>query len=381
MLVQGEAMSTKENLKIEEFKEEMNSYSDESLFNITSFGADLTFRELSTMYDEGELEKPEMQRHYVWSKLEASRFIDSLLLGLPVPSIFLAKTKDNKRLIVDGYQRIMTVNDYMKGIFSGDNKVFKLYNSEIINYRWRGKTFQELSIEQQRAIKTYPIHAIIIEQKAPEDDTGMYQIFERINTGGRTLKAQEIRNCVYHGELNQLLITLNNELVWRRILNSMTPDSRMQDIELILRFLAFKDIKDDSDLKQQINLVKYLNQYMSKHSSLALGESDNIRNDFLMTMNVIYKGLGKNAFRNGKFKNNEFKYTSKINPVIFDAVSVATYKNIKSGKQTTLSEEAYQSLLLNKDFQEVIKHRTTNTTNILDRQQLSYQILFGDNNE
>ena len=100
-----------------------------------------------------------------------------------------------------------------------------------------------------------------------------------------------------------------------------------------------------------------------------------------MTMNVIYKGLGKNAFRNGKFKNNEFKYTSKINPVIFDAVSVATYKNIKSGKQTTLSEEAYQSLLLNKDFQEVIKHRTTNTTNILDRQQLSYQILFGDNNE
>ena len=333
------------------------------------------------MYDEGELEKPEMQRHYVWSKLEASRFIDSLLLGLPVPSIFLAKTKDNKRLIVDGYQRIMTVNDYMKGIFSGDNKVFKLYNSEIINYRWRGKTFQELSIEQQRAIKTYPIHAIIFEQKAPEDDTGMYQIFERINTGGRTLKAQEIRNCVYHGELNQLLITLNNELVWRRILNSMTPDSRMQDIELILRFLAFKDIKDDSDLKQQINLVKYLNQYMSKHSSLALGESDNIRNDFLMTMNVIYKGLGKNAFRNGKFKNNEFKYTSKINPVIFDAVSVATYKNIKSGKQTILSEEAYQSLLLNKDFQEVIKHRTTNTTNILDRQQLSYQILFGDNNE
>ena len=100
---------------IEEIKGEENSYSDDDLYNISSWGADLSFREIVSMYDDGDLIKPELQRKYVWNKLEASRFIDSILLGLPVPSIFLAKENDETKLIVDGYQRIMTVYDYMKG--------------------------------------------------------------------------------------------------------------------------------------------------------------------------------------------------------------------------------------------------------------------------
>lgn len=371
-------MSSKESIKIEEFKDELNSYSDESLFNITSFGTDLTFRELSTMYEEGDLEKPEMQRHYVWNRMEASRFIDSLLLGLPVPSIFLAKTKDNKRLIVDGYQRIMTVYDYMQGSFSGDQKSFKLYNSDVINSRWRGKTFAELSQEQQRAIKTYPIHAIIFEQKQPEDDTGMYQIFERINTGGRTLKAQEIRNCVYHGKLNQLLLELNKESFWRDILDMQCIDSRMQDVELVLRFLAFRDIDEHTEMTHQINLVKYLNQFMGKNINIDDSDCELITKDFSMTMNYIFNCLGKIAFRNGTEKNGVFKYNSKINPVIFDAVSVAAFRYIKSGGSEPITEQRYQSLLKDTEFQEVIKHRTTNTQNIRDRQRISYDILFGE---
>ena len=196
---------------IDTIDSENESYSDDSLFNITSFGTDLSYREIVTMYEDGDLEKPELQRKYVWTKKEASRFIDSVLLGLPVPSIFLAKTEDDKRLIVDGYQRIMTMYDYMNGIFSGDNKVFKLAKTKEINSQWRGKAFSELTDEQKRRIRTSPIHAIIFEQKVPKNDTGMYQIFERINTGGRTLKPQEIRNCVYHGNFNRLLFELNKE--------------------------------------------------------------------------------------------------------------------------------------------------------------------------
>lgn len=177
----------------ESIVEESESYSDDSLYNITSFGIDMSFREIVTMYKEGDLEKPELQRKYVWTKNEASRFIDSILLGLPVPSIFLAKTNDNKRLIVDGYQRIMTVYDYMEGVFSGDSKKFRLSNSDNIHPNWRGKTFEELTDEQKRTIKTYPIHAIVFEQKHPQDDTGMYQIFERINTSmGLTAKKAKI---------------------------------------------------------------------------------------------------------------------------------------------------------------------------------------------
>lgn len=135
------SMSNFEKIKI---SEEEESFSNDDLFNINSWGADLSFRELISMYDEEDLIKPELQRKYVWKIEEASRLIDSILLGLPIPSIFLAK-KDEKRLIIDGYQRIKTVYDYVNGIFSKNGRTFKLSNSKIINERWRGKTFLELS--------------------------------------------------------------------------------------------------------------------------------------------------------------------------------------------------------------------------------------------
>lgn len=195
-------MNTKEKDYIEEIQSEIDDdYSDDSLFNISSWGADLSFRELISMYEEDELVKPELQRKYVWDKVEASRFIESILLGLPVPSVFLAQSGSQK-LIVDGYQRIMTVYDYMRGIFSTDKKVFRLSNSEKINARWRNKAFSELSTDDQRKIKSTTIHAIIFEQKKPENDgTSLYQVFERINTSGRTLTPQEIRNCVYQASV------------------------------------------------------------------------------------------------------------------------------------------------------------------------------------
>ncbi len=139
-----------------------DDYSDDDLYNINSWGADLSFRELVQRYKDGDLLKPEMQRNYVWDKVEASRFIDSILLGLPVPSVFLAKTRDEKMLIVDGYQRIMTVYDFIEtGIFRTDGKLFRLTNSEKINTKWRGKAFNELSDTEQRKIKSTTIHSII----------------------------------------------------------------------------------------------------------------------------------------------------------------------------------------------------------------------------
>ena len=130
--------------------------------------------------------------------------------------LFLSKEPNETMLIIDGFQRIMTVYDFVNGIFSGDGKIFRLSNTGNINERWKGKAFRELSIEEQRRIRNTTIHAIIFEQKHPKNDTGMFQIFERINTGGRTLKAQEIRNCIYQGRCNNLLIELNKYKILER---------------------------------------------------------------------------------------------------------------------------------------------------------------------
>ncbi|SUI80637.1 DUF262 domain-containing protein [Shewanella morhuae] len=158
--------------------EQDNFYSDDDLFKIQSWGADLSFRELISRYDEDELVKPELQRHYVWDKSEASRFIDSILLGLPVPSIFLAKTPSEKLLIIDGYQRLMTVRDYVKGIFSKDGKVFKLSRTDKIHERWKGKAFSELQEDERRKIRNTTIHAIIFMQRSQDpEDTSLFQVF------------------------------------------------------------------------------------------------------------------------------------------------------------------------------------------------------------
>ena len=251
--------------KVQTIKEEENDYySDDYLFKISSWGADLSFRELIQRYEDNELVKPELQRKYVWDKTEASRFIDSLLLGLPVPSIFLAKTPDEKLLIIDGYQRIMTVYDYVRGIFAGDNKVFKLSRSEKINPKWRGRAFSELTDTEQRKIRNTTIHAIIFLQQHPTgDDTSLYQVFERINTSGRTLMPQEIRNCVYQGSFNTLLFELNKLPNWRILFGSKDVDQRMRDIEFILRFFALNSPEFEAITQDNISLKKFLNQFMS----------------------------------------------------------------------------------------------------------------------
>ena len=374
----GEKTMAAKQIKLEETAEELMAYSDDDLYNINSWGADLSFREIITMYEEGELLKPELQRKYVWTRIEASRFIDSILLGLPVPSVFFAKEQNETMLIIDGFQRIMTVYDYVKGVFSGDGKIFKLSNTENINARWRGKAFAELDTEEKRRIRNTTIHAIIFEQKYPRNDTGMFQIFERINTGGRILKAQEIRNCVYQGKCNDLLFELNKHNSWRTILGLDVEDSRMADLELILRYFAMRDlhIRNEGQLKQ-INLAKYLNQYMSEKTDSTEEDILDMKQDFIKMIDKVFELFGKNAFKNLKKESENF--ANKINPAIFDAISVATSHSIKLGYKFTEEDylEKYKGLLKNEDFHRASSSRTTNIDNIKIRIQLAAELLYG----
>lgn len=368
-------MGAKEKDYIEEIQSEIDDdYSDDSLFNISSWGADLSFRELISMYEEDELVKPELQRKYVWDKIEASRFIESILLGLPVPSIFLAQSGSQK-LIVDGYQRIMTVYDYMRGIFSADQKVFRLSNSEKINARWRNKAFSELSTDDQRKIKSTTIHAIIFEQKKPEnDDTSLYQVFERINTSGRTLTPQEIRNCVYQGSFNTMLFEINENKTWRKLFGTEDSDSRMRDLEYILRFFTMKtgDILDTES--KQISLKKALNDFMKTHKEDNPTDIQRFKEEFDTTVQLVYDHIGKDAFRN----YTRGKFSKKFHPAIFDAIMVAVFLLHKQGiPLDDVSEEKHIALLENPGFKEATSRRTTDIENIWKRIFLVGEMLFG----
>lgn len=359
--------------------EENDFYSDDDLYNIASWGADLSFRELITMYDEDELIKPEIQRNYVWKKPEASRFIESLLMGLPVPSIFLAQ-KGTKKLIVDGFQRIMTVRDFTKGIFTADNSIFKLSNSKMINERWRGKSFEQLKEDDKRKIRSTLIHAIIFEQKEPKDtDTSLYQVFERINTSGRSLTNQEIRNCVYQGKVNSMLIELNNNPIWRKLYGSDDINNRMNDMEFILRFFALKTKNVLESKMTQISLKKELNLFMGSKENDNSQKIELYKKEFIKVINFLYEKLGECCFYSIK-KNDDGDYTEvkKFHPTIFDSIGIATI--IAFNKNSTLVIDDLKSkkleLLKNEDYIDCTTIRTTNVSKINRRINLALKILY-----
>jgi uncharacterized protein with ParB-like and HNH nuclease domain len=366
---------------IVEIDDEVNdSYSNDDLYNINSWGADLSFRELITMYDEEELLKPELQRYYVWEKPEASRFIESILLGLPVPSIFLANTKNDKKLIIDGYQRIMTVYDFVKrGVWRKDGKTFKLSNTDKINERYRGKAFNELTDQDQRKIRSTTIHAIVFEQKAPsENDTSLYQVFERINTGGRALLPQEIRNCVNQGEFNDLLFELNKNSNWRTLFGKFEKDSRMRDMEFILRFLALDTDFIKRNQASTISLKKYLNEFMGSTSSQTPQIIEERRNKFNMVMDFVLHNIGENAFFNIT-AGDESKIRKRFYPTIFDSVCPAVaiaYRQFGDQIPTHNLEEKRLALLKDEDYKKYISEGTMQISHIHGRINLALNYLF-----
>lgn len=371
-------MSTKEDRNIVQIRDEVaDDYSNDDLYNISSWGADLSFRELITMYEEDELVKPELQRHYVWDKTEASRFIESLLMGLPIPSVFLAKADGEKKLIVDGYQRIMTVYDYVRGIFSKDNKVFKLSNSEKINPRWRGKAFSELPEDAQRKIKSTTIHAIIFEQKHPQgDDTSLYQVFERINTSGRTLLPQEIRNCVYQGKFNSLLIELNKYPAWRTLYGLKDVDPRMRDTEFILRFIGLSLPSIRQKQTGNISLKKHLNVVMKSMDS----EQDEVFKDhaarFKRTIEFLLTNVGINAFHNISEKDK--KPIQKFHPTIFDSIAIATDQALLANPDLSVTDlgERRIRLLDDERYKEYTRFETMRVERINGRIALALSYLY-----
>ncbi len=355
-----------------------DSYVNDDLYNISSWGADYSFRELVSLYDEDDLVKPELQRKYVWEKPEASRFIDSILLGLPIPSIFLAKTEENKMLIIDGYQRLMTVNDYIKGIWSGDNSVFTLSNIPgKINHRWKGKAYNQLSESEQRKIKTTTIHAIIFEQKQPkDDDTSLYQIFERINTSGKSLMPQEIRNCVYQGNLNTLLFQLNKDVNWRLLYGNTKEDSRMRDLEFILRFFALKtdEIKDTK--KGSISLKKVLNEFMGAKGNNEPQTVLNFKTEFTQSILIIKNQFGDNAFFNVQ-SNDLTTIRKRFYPTVYDSIMIGTSIALAKGADTSKATEANRLALLRDDkFREYSTQGTMQVEHINGRIELALKYLY-----
>lgn len=185
---------------------------------------------------------PEFQRAYVWKKKKASEFVDSVLRGLPVPSIFFYDDTDNNRLlVVDGQQRLKSLYSFINGEFHG--KKFTLTGN--IHPKWKGKPYNELDQEDRDRLDDTLLNITVMRQLAPDDgQSSMYLAFQRINTGGETLNAQEIRMAVSYGPFAKLIYDLANDKrfdKWGFLKTKEQQQNNNNAIiqELILKFFAY----------------------------------------------------------------------------------------------------------------------------------------------
>lgn len=327
------------------------------VYNISSYGADYTIDGLVTRMKSGAFFVPPFQRSFVWSVRRASRFIESLLLGLPVPGIFVAKESDSARhLIIDGQQRLRTLEFFYEGTFG--EKKFKLLD---VDARWNNKAFADLSADDRQRLSDSIIHTTVFKQDAPKkDDTSIYHVFERLNTGAVRLRPQEIRNCVYYGDFVDLLNDLNNFEYWRSVFGKRS--ARFKDQELILRFLAFFRTADE----YRRPMKDFLNRFAERYRNPAPEDRDAFKNTFCSTIATVATGLGNRAFRPER----------SLNAAVFDAVCVGIARRIQVKPITDADalQAAYVALLKDKEFRQSYLHSTADENSVRTRLSLATRI-------
>lgn len=331
-------------------------------YTITSFGADFPVDGLVKRIENAdivvptfdpELELPSgisgFQRHFVWKKPQIDRFIESLLLGFPVPGIFLVQEPNNVLLVLDGQQRLRSLHAFYSGELRGDPFVL-----EYVTEAFSGRTYSTLDEEDRRRLDNSIVHATIVRQDAPADEHGsVYSIFERLNTGGTPLQPQEIRVALYRGPFINLLRDLNGYPSWRTLYGAPSP--RLKDQELILRFLAFFEGWTDYERP----LKGFLNDFVEDNRHLTTARAKQLKNVFQSTTDAIQSGIGKQAFRPQR----------ALNAAVLDSVMVGVATRLEEGpiEQLNKLEPAYEKLLEDDEYLEATSSSTAGEESVENR--------------
>lgn len=273
-------------------------------YDITATPNDFNVITLHNFIESKALRIPGFQRNFVWDIKRASKLIESLILGLPVPQLFLYEKARNEFLVIDGQQRLMSIYYFVmkrfprknkqadiRSIFDqsgaipeeifNDEKYFQTFNLNLPSRlpdhpnRFHGLNYSTLD-EYKTRFDLRPIRNIVIKQNSPSNDDSMYEIFTRLNTGGIILRPQEIRMSMYHSRFYELLYQLNREYMWRKLIGKREPDLHMKDIEILLR--GFAILIENKTYKP--SMVKFLNQFSKKCTDYSSKENEYLKQLF-----------------------------------------------------------------------------------------------------
>lgn len=323
-------------------------------YTITSYGADYPVDGLVKRLDQGSVVIPQFQRSFIWKRAQADRFIESLLLGLPVPGIFLALEEESRKLlVVDGQQRLTALRRFYAGTWED-----RVYSLRFVQDQLKGRTYATLEPENRRRLDDSILHATVVRQDQPsEDQSSIYFLFERLNTGGTELVPQEIRNAIYSGAFRDLLEALNDAASWRTLYGH--PSTRYKDRELILRFFAFRYWQE----AYARPMKTFLNRYMARNRNLQKQGEQELRQVWHRTTEAVASALGHEAFRPG----------NALNAAIFDAVMVGVAARLEAGpiQSPVALATAYDRLVNADHFVRSYSRATADEENVRTRMELA----------
>jgi len=361
-------------------------------YNISSTPNDFNVKTIFDFVSSGIVKIPGFQRNYVWDKKRASKLIESLIMGLPVPQLFFYERAKNDFLVIDGQQRLMTVYYFLRKRFPRPEKraelrrifdehrtipdqilsnddYFDNFNlkmgPQLIDRenRLEGLNYDTLDEQDRTALNLRTIRCVIIKQYDPKDDSSMYEIFYRLNTGGVNLTPQEIRASVYYSNFYDMLSRINLDSRWRR-LTKPEPDIRMRDLETLLR--GFGMLVSGSNYKPP--MVRFLNIFSDESKKFPLEKVTYLEQLFDSFMKQC-ADLPQSAFgsKTGRFSISMYE-------AIFAAVCGEAYSNKSLDVKPVIASKLEQ-LKDDRDFLEASQSQTTSKENVALRLRKAKQIL------
>jgi hypothetical protein len=335
---------------------------------LESYGADFPVDGLVKRLDGGDILIPTFdpeyedatgikgfQRQYIWKKRQADRFVESLLLGFPVPGIFLVREPDNRYLVLDGAQRLRTLQSFYVGLLRGSE-----FNLEEVQKAFRGKTYKTLDPSDRRRLDNSIIHATVINRTV-NNGKSVYLVFERLNTGGTLLSPQEVRVALYHGTFVDFLRKANGYSAWRSLFGKKSP--HLKDQELILRIFAMLDNRD----KYSQPMKEFLSDYLAQHQDISARTCEERQALFSAAATAVMAGIGPKAFR----------LERALNAALAESIMVGVMSRLRRGPilDPKSLEPVYKTLISREDFRESVTRATANEEHVATRLTLSIGVL------
>ena len=367
-------------------------------------------QQICTMIEEKKIIFPNYQRNYKWTSKQASSFIESLIFGLPVPSIFVYQNKNQVYEIIDGQQRITALNSFIQSIpLPNQKRNFKLQKN-VVDYL-QDKSFEtkdknkRLSNENKFKLKYYPIN--VTEFLTDDDKPAMlFQIFKRLNSGGTPLNNDEIRKAIFSSKFYNKLIKLSEIEEWAFFFTSKEienakpfgwllrclmifcfhdynklPDIQkpafkplqieLNDFSEVVKILSNKDSFKDSDIKKYENLWSY--NYFKEKNLISENIIDFLINTSEKSIKNIFNKFDEDAFK-GKKRNEEIIGGANKTTIAEALFTIANNNEIINIKNSELSQ-ARESVVLSEKFISTLIS-STNTANIIKRIEIFNEKIF-----